>query len=247
MPLKIAGTDLTGMKYNGNPLTAAKFNGVALWPTMPAPTGNLYGRMKALTSRETITHFKTAIDVGGFLKYRVYPTKYTEGVIGELIAEAAPLLVAGDGVDRVPLVRGFEVISSSQIRLRQAGGDNTTYTGGVNTGTIALTWANYISANHSANDAIYVIDVTSSIWLMLNPRRTNGGTFGTSFWNWKAIHASNLIGIKSSFDVPGATGSLAEQAKLAKIQAWFGEIKADTKKREFVIMISNDKTIVPVF
>ena len=259
MSLKIGAAEIVDMKYNGSPILDAKINGAALWPLTPAvppvtaPMGNLYGRMKALSSRDTITHFKTVVDVGGFLKYRVYPTKYSEGVLGELLAEAAPLLVTGDGVNRIPLVRGFEVVSSSQIRLRQAGGDNSVYTDsagvsvGVNTGTIELTWGNYISASFSANDAIYIMDITAREWLKLDPRRTNGGTFGTSFWNFKMTHASHAEFVTSSFDVPGETGSDANRAKLAKIQAWFGEIKADTKKREFVIMISNDKTLVPVF
>ena len=251
MSLKIGGVDILDMKYNGAPLLGAKINDVALWPTtappITPPMGNLYGRMKALTSRQTITHFKTVVDVGGFLKYRVYPTSYAEGVIGTLLAEAAPLLVAGDGVDRVPLVRGFEVVSSRQIRLRQAGGDNSTYTGGVDTGTIELRWANYVSANHSAREAIYIMDITSREWMMLNPRLTNGGTFGGSFWNWKIQNASNALHTTSSFDVPGDTSASANQAKLVKIQTWLGEIKADTKKREFAIMIAADKNIVPVF
>ena len=249
MSLKLGGVEILNMKHNGDPLLAAKINDAALWPVtpvQPAPMGNLYGRMKALSSRETITHFKTAVDVGGFLKYRVYPVSYAEGVVGELIAEAAPLLVAGDGVDRVPLVRGFEVVSSSQIRLRQAGGDNTTYPGGVDTG-LALTWSNYISATHSTNDGIYIMDITAREWMKLDPNRTMGGTFGSSFLNFKITTPSHAEFIPSSFDVPGSTGSVANQAKLLKIQAWLRDIRADTKKREFAIMISTDKNIVPVF
>ena len=257
MSLKINGVEILDMKINGVPLLDAKINDAALWPTTPAPPpapmGNLYGRMKALSTRETITHFRTVVDVGGFLKYRVYPTKYSEGVIGTLLAEAAPLLVAGDGVNRVPLVRGFEVVSSTQFRLRQAGGDNTTYTDsagaavGVNTGDIELRWANYVSASASANDRIYIMDITARAWLAVTPRLTNGGTFGGSFWNWKILNPSNAGHIRSSFDVPGATDAAANAVKLAKIQAWLGDIKADTKKREFVIMIAESNTIVPVF
>ena len=257
MSLKINGVEILDMKINGVPLLDAKINDAALWPTTPAPPpapmGNLYGRMKALSTRETITHFKTVVDVGGFLKYRVYPTKYSEGVIGTLLAEAAPLLVAGDGVNRIPLVRGFEVISSSQFRLRQAGGDNTTYTDsagasvGVNTGAVEVPWSNYVSARYSANDGIYIMDITARVWVMLNPRQPFGGTFGSSFWNIKIQNSSNAGHIRSSFDVPGATNSLANAVKLQKIQAWLAAIRADTKKREFVIMIAEDKAIVPVF
>ena len=252
MSLKIGGVDILDMKYNGAPLLGAKINDVALWPltpTRPPPMGNLYGRMKALTSRQTITHFNT-VAAAEVIKYRVYPTSYAEGVIGTLLAEAAPYSSITPETSRVPLVRGFEVVTSSHVRLRQAMGDNTVYDGGagndggVNTGAASYSWGDYVGTLISGVAAIYIMDVTSRNWLRIFPKVRNSGTAGGSFFNFFLDTVDHARAVASSFDVLGSTDYAT---KLTKIQTWLGGIKADTKKREFVIMIAASHDIVPAF
>ena len=263
MPLKFADTGIAAMKYNGDPLLAAKINDAALWPVtpvqpaIPAPMGNLYGRMKALTGRQTITHFKS-VEVAEVIKYRVWPTLYAEGVIGELLAEAAPYSAIVPESSRVPLVRGFEVMASGsavgdpvdQVRLRQATGDNTIYDGGagndggVNTGSAAYNWGDYVGTQMSGFAAIYIMDVKSRNWMRIFPQVRNGGTAGGSFFNFFMKTADHAGAVTSSFDVPGSTDNAA---KLTKIQTWLGEMRVDTAKREMVIMIAGTHSLVPVF
>ena len=281
MSLKLGGVELLNMKHNGDPLLDAKINGAALWPVTPvqptaavpltgrltaaltvsadAPidiTGNLYGRMKARSSRQTITHFKS-VEVAEAIKYRVWPVSYAEGVIGELLAEAAPYSAITPEISRVPLVRGFEVIRSGsagdpvdQVRLRQATGDNTIYDGGagndggVNTGSAAYNWQDYVGTQMSGSAAIYIMDVTSRNWMRIFPQVRNGGTAGGSFFNFFMKTADHAGAVTSSFDVSGSTDNAA---KLVKIQTWLGEMRADTAKREMVIMIAAEHNLVPVF
>ena len=255
MSLKINAVDILAMKYNGDPLLGAKINDATLWPlapvqpAIPAPRGNLYGRMKALSSRQTIAHFKTVAG-NEVIKYRVYPTQYAEGVIGELLAEAAPYAAAESS--RVPLVRGFELVNDpvNHVRLRQKSGDNTSYDGGagndggVDTGSTAYGWGAYVTTQMSGPAAIYIMDVKSRNWMRIFPQVRNGGTAGTTYFNFFMRTADHAGAVTSSFDVPGSTDN---QAKLTKIQTWLGEMKADTAKREMVIMIAGTHTLVPVF
>ena len=261
MSLKINGVEILDMKINGDPVLDAKINDAALWPltpvqpTIPAPLGNLYGRMKALSTRQTITHFKS-VEVAETIKYRAYPVSYAEGVIGELLAEAAPYSTITPETSRVPLVRGFELVNDpvDHVRLRQATGDSTTYSGGagndggIDTGSAAYNWQIYAATQMSGSAAIYIMDVKSRNWMRIFPQVRNGGTAGNSYFNFFIKTAAHAGAVTSSFDVPGAADNVANNAaKLAKIQTWLGEMKADTNKREMVIMIATDKTIVPVF
>ena len=279
MSLKLGGVEILNMKYNGDPLLGAKINDAALWPvtpvqptpaavplagrlaaaltvsatapvvTIPAPMGNLYGRMKALSSRQTIAHFKN-VEANEVIKYRVWPVSYAEGVIGELVAEAAPYSAITPESSRVPLVRGFELMNDpvDHVRLRQALGDNTTYPGGVDTGSASYNWQDYVGTQMSGSAAIYIMDVKSRNWMRIFPQVRNGGTAGNSYFNFFIRTAAHAGAVTSSFDVPGAADNVANNtAKLAKIQTWLGEMKADTNKREMVIMIAAEHNLVPVF
>ena len=236
------------MKHNGDPILDAKINGAALWPlppTRPAPMGNLYGRMKALSSRQTITHFKT-VEVNEVIKYRVWPVSYAEGVIGELLAEAAPHSAITPESSRVPLVRGFELMNDpvDHVRLRQALGDNTVYTGGVDTGSASYNWQDYVATQLSGSAAIYIMDITSRNWMRIFPQVRNGGTAGGRYFNFFIKTADHAGAVTSSFDVLGSTDNAA---KLTKIQTWLGQIKADSNKREMVIMIAAEHNLSPAF
>ena len=257
MSLKLNGVEILNMKYNGSPILGAKINDAALWPltpvqpAIPAPMGNLYGRMKALSGRQTITHFKS-VEVAETIKYRVYPTIYAEGVIGELLSEAAPYSAITPETSRVPLVRGFELMNDpvDHVRLRQRLGDNTVYgggagnDGGVDTGSAAYSWQDYVATQMSGSAAIYIMDIKSRNWMRIFPQVRNGGTAGSTYFNFFMKTDGHASAVTSSFDVPGSTDNAA---KLTKIQTWLGEMRADTAKREMVIMIAGTHNLVPVF